>query len=147
LKKIITCSFLFFITLAQAQLPTVQQYQTQQAIVLQNSLATLKADNRNASDLEMLYDKVTPFAGLSTYNDPDNNISKASLFKQALSELYRTSDKLKFESFESLENRLKTNERAQQTAATLPYYNTVVKMGIINILAPYKLPKLQLRIS
>ena len=122
----------FYFTNLHAQLPTVQQYQTQQAIVLQNSLATLKADNRNASDLEMLYDKVTPFAGLSTYNDPDNNISKASLFKQALSELYRTSDKLKFESFESLENRLKTNARTQQTAATLPYYNTVVKMGIIN---------------
>lgn len=70
----------------------------------------------------MLYDKVTPFAGLYTYNDTDNNISKASLFKQALSELYRTSGKLKFESSESLENRLNTQQN----------YATVVKMGVIN---------------
>jgi hypothetical protein len=70
----------------------------------------------------MLYDKVTPFAGLYTYNNTDNNISKASLFKQALSELYRTSGQLKFESSESLENRL----NAQQNNTT------TVKMGVIN---------------
>ena len=80
----------------------------------------------------MLYDKVTPFAGLYTYNDTDNNISKASLFKQALSELYRTSGKLKFESSESLENRLKASVSPQKNSKTLPYYYNVVKMGVIN---------------
>ncbi|WP_165930155.1 hypothetical protein [Flavobacterium sandaracinum] len=50
----------------------------------------------------MLYDKVTPFAGLYAYNETDNNASSSPHFKQALSELYRASDKLKFESSEIL---------------------------------------------
>lgn len=132
MKKITLLLLGFYFTNLHAQLPTVQQYQAQQASALQNSLATLKADSRYASDLEMLYDKVTPFAGLYTYNETDNNISKASLFKQSLSELYRTSDKLKFESSQSLETRLKASLDAGQTGRTLPYYYTVVKMGVIN---------------
>nr|WP_315200261.1 T9SS type A sorting domain-containing protein [uncultured Flavobacterium sp.] len=122
MKKITLLLFGLYFTNLHAQLPTVQQYQTQQSNAWQTSLSALTSNGGYAADLEMLYDKVTPFAGLYTYNDSDNNIAKASLFKQALSELYRTSGQLKFESSESLENRL----NAQQN------YSTVIKMGIIN---------------
>lgn len=122
MKKFTLLLLGFYFTNLHAQLPTVQQYQTQQSNAWQTSLSSLTANGGYATDLEMLYDKVTPFAGLYTYNDTDNNISKASLFKQALSELYRTSGKLKFESSESLENRLNTQQN----------YATVVKMGVIN---------------
>ena len=122
MKKFTLLILGFYFANLHAQLPTVQQYQTQQSNAWQTSLSSLTANGSYATDLEMLYDKVTPFAGLYTYNNTDNNISKASLFKQALSELYRTSGQLKFESSESLENRL----NAQQNNTT------TVKMGVIN---------------
>lgn len=92
----------FFAILINAQLPTVQVFQEQQTNYWNSSLATLKQDSRYSSDLEILYDRVAPFSGLYTFNDDDNNISRASHFKQALSEIYKASDKLKFESIESL---------------------------------------------
>jgi len=122
MKKFTLLLLGFYFANLHAQLPTVQQYQTQQSTAWQTSLSSLTANGSYATNLEMLYDKVTPFAGLYSYNDTDNNISKASLFKQALSELYRTSNKLKFESSESLEIRLNAPQNS----------TTTVKMGVIN---------------
>lgn len=44
----------------------------------------------------ILYDKVTPFASLFTYNEEENNISYDTHFRQALSEMHRASDKTLF---------------------------------------------------
>lgn len=126
MKKITLLLVALYFTNLHAQLPTVQQYKTQQSSALQSSLATLTASGAYATHFEMLYERVTPFAGLYTYNDAENNIAKASLFKQALSELHRTSNYLKFESSESLDNRLRLSLNAQLN------YGAVVKIGVIN---------------
>lgn len=80
--------FLYFFSFANlyAELPTVQQYRAQQATAWQTSLSTLTANGNYNTDLGLLYDKVTPFAGLHSFNEADNNGSSASHFKQALSE-------------------------------------------------------------
>lgn len=126
-----------YFTNLHAQLPTVPQYQTQQTSGWQTALSTLKTDSQYTSDLEILYDKVTPFAGLYTYNETDNNASSAPHFKQALSELYRASDQLIFESSEILQSRLNAHNELQRTARIQPYYSTIVRVGIINTAISY----------
>lgn len=121
-----------FAILIRSQLPTVQVFQEQQTNYWNTSLSTLKQDSRYSLGLEILYDKVTPFSGLYTFNDRDNNVSRASHFKQALSEIYRASDKLKFESIESLQSRIELRENSQLQARILPDYTPTVKVGIIN---------------
>ena len=137
MKKILLLIVGFYFTNLHAQLPTVQQYQTQQTSGWQTALSTLKTDSQYTSDLEILYDKVTPFAGLYTYNETDNNASSAPHFKQALSELYRASDQLIFESSEILQSRLNAHNELQRTARILPYYSTIVRVGIINTAISY----------
>lgn len=137
MKKIITAiACLYFINM-QSQLPTVQQFKQQNVANWQLALSTLRTDSRYATDLEVLYSKVAPFAGLYTYNEPYNNASSASHFMQALSELHRASDQLKFESAETLENRLKTFNNQQQTARTQPNFSNTVKIDVINTTISY----------
>ena len=126
-----------YFTNLHAQLPTVQQYQAQQTSAWQTALSTLKTDSQYITDLEMLYNKVTPFAGLYTYNETDNNASNAQHFKQALSELYRASDQLIFESSETLQSRLNAHNELQRIARTQPNYSVIVKVGIINTALSY----------
>lgn len=69
----------------------------------------------------VLYDKVTPFANLNTFNNANNNASKFKHFRQALSELYRASDQTRFITLAELNNR---------TATTIAVNS--VDVGIIN---------------
>ncbi len=131
--------FLYFFSFANlyAQLPTVQQYRTQQATAWQTSLSTLTASGNYTTDLGLLYDKVTPFSGLHSFNEADNNGSSASHFKQALSELYYASNMTKFTPIANL-NNLQTLNQSAQIAIPLPIITTpIVKMGIINTYMSY----------
>lgn len=93
-----------------AQLPSVQQYQTEQNTFWQNALNAIPQNSSLSGKMvnnKILYDKVTPFAGLFTFNEDDNNLSYDLHFRQALSEMYRASDKTLFESADR--SKLKQN--------------------------------------
>ena len=59
------------------------------------------------------YSRVTPFANLYQYNEPDHNTGDARLFEQALSELYRASNKTKFvdnATYKQIKNTITSNK-------------------------------------
>lgn len=121
-----TLKILFLLCISthlHAQLPSVAQYQEEQKIFWQNALSAIQPNNQSARMMgnSILYDKVTPFAALFTFNEEDNNISYNEHFRQALSEMHRSSDNTLFESAESLESKTK------QYAGT-----NIVPVGILN---------------
>jgi Putative serine esterase (DUF676) len=82
--------------------------------------ATLANLNTAQITSGVLIDKVSDFSNLMNFNVGTTNLSDATHFKQALSELYRASDNSRFISTEELQNR---------SAAATP--NTI-DVGIIN---------------
>ena len=56
----------------QSQLPTVQQFKQQNVANWQLALSTLQNDSRYTADLEILYSKIAPFAGLYSFNTNAN---------------------------------------------------------------------------
>ena len=122
MKKILATALLLPVV-AYAQLPSKEQYEAEQAQFWNNALEVI--NNNPASRMSgttILYDKVTPFASLFTYNEADNNVSDAVHFRQALSEMYRASDKTLFQSPEMLDNGI------QSFAGT-----AVVPIGILDV--------------
>lgn len=75
----------------------------------------------------IIYERVKTFSNLYTYNQPNgtNNTADYQYFEQALSELYRASNKLKLISHYELRNRIVTEINTKN----------VVNIGIIN--TPY----------
>ncbi|WP_299673001.1 T9SS type A sorting domain-containing protein [uncultured Polaribacter sp.] len=67
----------------------------------------------------ILYDRVIPYAKLSTFNTSENNTSNVTHFEQSLSELYRASKKKKFTSVEKFRQQYNQAEN-------------IVNIGIIN---------------
>jgi Secretion system C-terminal sorting domain/Putative serine esterase (DUF676) len=137
MKKLSILFILLFFTKLHAQLPTILQYKTQQANAWQTLLSGLNSSGSYVSDLEILYDKVTPFAGLYTFNEADNNGSNTSHFKQALNELYNASNQLKFESSLILQNKIQLHQLSQQLLRTQSNYTPIIKMGLINTTMSY----------
>lgn len=76
-----TILLLSICNVAKAQIPTIEQYQAEQSKFWNNSLTSI---NRSLANKMLggtiLYDKVTPFASLFTYNEEENNISYDSHF-------------------------------------------------------------------
>ncbi len=101
---------IFFFNSYYGQLPTVAGFQQQKTTYWQTALSALKQDPnyQSPANYSVLYDKVVPFSGLYTYHEPDNNVSGANHFRQALSEMYNASDKNLFESVEILEGKINT---------------------------------------
>lgn len=129
MKKIATALLVLYFTNLYAQLPTVAEYQQQENAFWSGSITTIKPVNRPArkgggNPFDILYDKVMPLAGLFTYNETDNNVTHANHFKQALSEMYRASGNTKFESAETLFNRVDIT-------------TTTVPVGILNTTFSY----------
>ncbi|EKB61199.1 esterase/lipase family protein [Bergeyella zoohelcum] len=122
MKKILAIALLLPVV-AYAQLPSKEQYEAEQAQFWNNALGILNSNpTSRISGTTILYDKVTPFASLFTYNEADNNVSDAVHFRQALSEMYRASDKTLFQSPEMLDNGI------QSFAGTV-----VVPVGILDV--------------
>ncbi|AFR35823.1 T9SS type A sorting domain-containing protein [Riemerella anatipestifer] len=131
MKHILTLSFTCIFTITSfAQLPSVQEYNTQKQTFWQQALAPLQQNSQQSSRLAenntILYDKATPFAGLFTFNEPDNNYSYSEHFQQSLSELHTASDNTLFESPESLLKRVNS----------LPN-SSIVPVGILNATFSY----------
>ena len=69
----------------------------------------------------ILYDRVTPLAQLTTFNDSTKNVSSLKHFEQSLYELYRSSNKQKLDHYKNF--RKKYTEKGKLN---------VVDIGIIN---------------
>lgn len=76
--------------------------------------------NKSTLTTNVLYERVFPFARLATFND-SINISSVKHFEQALSELYKSSNKQKFTSHKQLRTHYTSNDN-----------KGIVDIGIIN---------------
>jgi pimeloyl-ACP methyl ester carboxylesterase len=101
--KIILKTILLFVSFnIYAQQPqSVEQILQQEDAFWQTSTALVKQGINAQNGFPYLasginYSRITPFTNLYQYNEPDHNTADARLFEQALSELYRASNKTKF---------------------------------------------------
>jgi pimeloyl-ACP methyl ester carboxylesterase len=102
-----------------AQQPqTVEQILQQEDAFWQTSTAIVRQGINAQNGLPYLasginYSRITPFTNLYQYNEPDHNTADARLFEQALSELYRASNKTKFvdnASYKQIKNTSASNK-------------------------------------
>jgi len=76
--------------------------------------------DKSSLTTDVLYERVFPFAKLAIFNDRIN-ISNVKHFEQALSELYKASNKQKFTSYKQLRTHYSSVDA-----------NNIVDIGIIN---------------
>lgn len=121
MKKTITFIFCLFSALANSQISQVSQVSQAAAVVIpppQNSVSTLQITdvpynwtnmlaNLPISQITsgVLLNKITDFANLTNFNTTEKNLSDAQHFNQALSELYKASDQIRFVSTTTLASR------------------------------------------
>ena len=117
-KVILFLSFGMCVLSSRAQNSNIQ---TQMSTTTTNWTTLLQNLNTAQITSGVLYDRVTPFANLVSYNRSGTNISDYEHFIQSIDELYRASNQTKFLSAQSLKNQLQTNT-SQST----------VEVGIIN---------------
>ncbi|MCF6307573.1 MAG: hypothetical protein L3J09_06435 [Flavobacteriaceae bacterium] len=88
-KKLNTFLFLCFtITLFSQNPPTAATFKQQDIQYWQDALQLIQPQITTG----ILYNKVSPFCNLYTFNTAEYNTANSKLFKQALSELHRASD-------------------------------------------------------
>jgi len=124
LSKKILAFFIFvmsFTVFAQNP-PTAATYEAQTNAYWQNALQLIQPQITTG----ILYSKVTPFSNLYNYNTTEYNTANSSLFTQAISELYRASNKTQFISVA----QLKTSKKQQYLSRS----NTtpLVEIGVLN---------------
>lgn len=112
---------------AQTQIvPTVTQTDTNWTTTLQNL-------NNSGISSGVLYDKVTPYSNLLSFNRSDFNTADNSYFRQAISELYRASDKTKFIAPEFLGSPQSQTAAGKILPGNPPVdMANVISIGIIN---------------
>jgi len=108
-KTIIILTFTLFIFNAFAQQPALKKIDS---MLINIDKATLTTN--------VLYNRVFPFAKLAVFND-SINVSNKNHFEQALSELYKSSNKQKF-----------TSHKQLRTLYTPDNNKNIVDIGVIN---------------
>ncbi len=121
MKKLFTLLVLFTALSTVAQ--TVEEYKQEEAAFWKKALREIEPQITTG----ILYTKATPFSNLYNFNTTEYNTANASLFKQALSELYRSSDKIQFTSVKKLDNLKKSIYFDEKTNA-IP----LVSIGVLN---------------
>nr|WP_315201182.1 hypothetical protein [uncultured Flavobacterium sp.] len=104
----------------------------QQGINAQNGLHYL------ASDIN--YSRITPFTNLYQYNEADYNTADASLFEQALSVLYRASNKTKFvdnTTYKQIKNTVTSNKPDLQIGIINTDFDFLNYNEEITVMKPY----------
>jgi hypothetical protein len=90
------------------------------------ALSQISTPSNGFSSQKILLDKVTSFANLYNYNEPEHNKSNANHFKQSLSELYRASEKQYF-----------ANQSIYPDFDKIASTATMIPIGIINTKCTY----------
>lgn len=124
MKKLITLSIFLVSMILQAQnLPTAKTFKQQDSIYWKTSLQIIKPQITTG----ILYDKVYPISNLYNFNTNNYNTSNASIFKQAVSEIYRSStNKSQFKSIEDL--KIIKKQAFQSNNTNTP----IVEIGVLN---------------